>query len=187
MLCHQSSSSERQSANADAKNLRSQNNDNNKKNNNNNWCARNNPQKIGTLAGRVGNRTMSRHHPNYSIIEIGLNTEESSGGLRRFAVAQTPVKDHLLTLVRKTRKEWWQQLGKNGRKTNSMAALNDFKQHLTRQNLDMAKKRKETESLLIAAQNNATRTNHIKSRIDKTQQNSKCRLCSDRDETNAAN
>ena len=38
-------------------------------------------------------------------------------------------------------------------------------------------------SLLIAAQNNAVRTNHIKARIDKTQQNSKCRLCGDRDET----
>ena len=34
----------------------------------------------------------------------------------------------------------------------------------------------ETESLLIIAQNNAIRTNHIKARIDKTQQNSKCRL-----------
>ena len=42
---------------------------------------------------------------------------------------------------------------------------------------------RETESLLIAAQNNLTRTNHIKARIDKTQQNSKCRLCGDRDET----
>ena len=41
---------------------------------------------------------------------------------------------------------------------------------------------RETESLLIAAQNNAIRTNHIKARIDKTQQNSKCRLC-DRDKT----
>ena len=40
-----------------------------------------------------------------------------------------------------------------------------------------------TESLLIAAQDNAIRTNHIKARIDKTQQNSKCRLCGDRDET----
>ena len=46
----------------------------------------------------------------------------------------------------------------------------------------MAKKR-EKESILIAAQNNAMRTNHIKARIDKTQQNSKCRLCGDRDET----
>ena len=41
----------------------------------------------------------------------------------------------------------------------------------------------ETESLLIAAQDNAIITNHIKARIDKTQQNSKCRLCGDRDET----
>ena len=41
----------------------------------------------------------------------------------------------------------------------------------------------ETQSLLVAAQNNAIRTNHIKTRIDKTQQNSKCRLCDDRDET----
>ena len=43
--------------------------------------------------------------------------------------------------------------------------------------------KRETESLLIAAQDNAIRTNHIKARIDKTQQNSKCRLCGDGDET----
>ena len=43
--------------------------------------------------------------------------------------------------------------------------------------------KRETESLLIAAQDSAIRTNHIKARIDKTQQNSKCRLCGDRDET----
>ena len=36
--------------------------------------------------------------------------------------------------------------------------------------------KKETESLLSAAQNNAVRTNHIKARIYKTQQNSKCML-----------
>ena len=41
--------------------------------------------------------------------------------------------------------------------------------------------KRETESLQIAAQYNAIRTNHIKTRIDKTQQNSKCRLC-DKDE-----
>ena len=52
--------------------------------------------------------------------------------------------------------------------------------------MDVANKRnfkRETEFLLIAAQNNAMRTNHIKARIDKTQQNSKCWLCGDRDET----
>ena len=43
--------------------------------------------------------------------------------------------------------------------------------------------KRETESLRIAAQDNAIRTNHIESRIDKTQQNSKCRLCGDRDQT----
>ena len=39
---------------------------------------------------------------------------------------------------------------------------------------------RETESFQIAARNNAIRTNHIKTRIDKTQQNSKCRLCGNR-------
>ena len=43
--------------------------------------------------------------------------------------------------------------------------------------------KREKESFLIAAQDNAIRTNHIKARIDKTQQNSKCWLCGDRDET----
>ena len=42
---------------------------------------------------------------------------------------------------------------------------------------------REKESLLIAAQNNAIRTNHIRTRIDKTQQNNKYRLCGDRDKT----
>ena len=35
----------------------------------------------------------------------------------------------------------------------------------------------------MAAQNNAIRTNYIKAIIDNTQQNSKCRLRGDRDET----
>ena len=43
--------------------------------------------------------------------------------------------------------------------------------------------KRETESLLIAAQDSAIRNNHIKARIDKIQQNSKCRLWGDRDET----
>ena len=43
--------------------------------------------------------------------------------------------------------------------------------------------KRETESLLIATQNNAMRTNHIKARIDNTQHKSKYRLCGDRDDT----
>ena len=43
--------------------------------------------------------------------------------------------------------------------------------------------KRETESILIATQNNAIRTNYLKAKIDKVQQNSKCRLCADKDET----
>ena len=43
--------------------------------------------------------------------------------------------------------------------------------------------KREIELLQKAAQNNAIRTNQIKARIEKTQQNSKCWLCGDRDET----
>ena len=43
--------------------------------------------------------------------------------------------------------------------------------------------KKETESLLIATCNNAIRTNNIKAKSDNMQQNSKCMLCGDKDET----
>ena len=42
--------------------------------------------------------------------------------------------------------------------------------------------KREMETLLIAAQNIAIRTNYVKGRIDKMLQNSKCKLCGDRDE-----
>ena len=35
----------------------------------------------------------------------------------------------------------------------------------------------------MVAQNNAIWINYIKAKLDKTQQNSKCRLCDERDET----
>ena len=60
------------------------------------------------------------------------------------------------------------------------------KQNLTRDNLDIAEKgnlKKETESLLIATENNnAIRTDYEKAKIGMTQQNNKRRLCGDRDE-----
>ena len=40
---------------------------------------------------------------------------------------------------------------------------------------------KPTESLLIAAKNNAIRTNYIRAKIDKTKQNSKYMLTRDRE------
>ena len=42
---------------------------------------------------------------------------------------------------------------------------------------------RETECPLIATQNNAIRTKYVKAKIDKTQQNSNCKLCGDSDKT----
>ena len=44
------------------------------------------------------NQKTSLDHPNYSIPDVGLNTEKSPGDLRRLAVTQTAVKGHQLTL-----------------------------------------------------------------------------------------
>ena len=60
------------------------------------------------------------------------------------------------------------------------------KTNITWENLNMARKgnlKRETESLLIAAQNNAIRTNYVKTKIEEAQEKSSCRLCGDRDET----
>ena len=46
------------------------------------WCAWNDPQRHGKEAGIVGNRITSRDHPDYNIVKIGQNTEESPGYLR---------------------------------------------------------------------------------------------------------
>ena len=61
--------------------------------------------------------------------------------------------------------------------------INNISHNKTRTWLRKGNLKRETESPLMAVKNNAIRTNHIKARIDKTQQNSKCRLCGDRDET----
>ena len=41
---------------------------------------------------------------------------------------------------------------------------------------------RKTDSYLVAAQNNSIRTNYVKAKIDKTQQNITYRFCGDRDE-----
>ena len=47
----------------------------------------------------LGSWETSGDHPNYSIIKNGQNTEKSPGDLRKLTVAQTPVKNHQLTLM----------------------------------------------------------------------------------------
>ena len=53
---------------------------------------------------KLGNQRTSRYYPEYRIIKIGQNTEKSPGDLRRLAVTQTRVRNHQLTLMRKTLK-----------------------------------------------------------------------------------
>ena len=48
--------------------------------------------------GRIGNKNTT----NDSTLKIDQNTQKSPGELRRRAVTQTPLKDHLLMLVGKT-------------------------------------------------------------------------------------
>ena len=50
----------------------------------------------------LGNKRTRGDNPNYSLVEIGQNTEKSTGDLRRLAVTQTPMKDHQITLMWKT-------------------------------------------------------------------------------------
>ena len=78
-----------------------------------------------------------------------------------------------------TRKQKWEEKQLYGR---FKRLINNISHDKTWPWLRKGNFNRETE-YLIAAQNNAIRTNHIKVRINKTQQNSKCRLCGDRDET----
>ena len=85
--------------------------------------------------------------------------------------------DNRMTITRKQKCEGKQLYGRFKR------LINNISHDKTWTWLRKGNFKRETESLLIAAQNNAIKTNHIKGRIDKTQQNTKCRLCDDRDKT----
>ena len=49
--------------------------------------------------GGLGNKRTSVDHPNNYTLEKGQNIEKSPGGLRKFAVTQTAVKNHQQTLM----------------------------------------------------------------------------------------
>ena len=85
--------------------------------------------------------------------------------------------DNRMTITRKQKWEGKQLYGRFKR------LINNISHNKTWTWLRKGNFKRETESLIIAAQNNAIWTNQIKARIDKTQQNSKCRLCGDRDES----
>ena len=85
--------------------------------------------------------------------------------------------DNRMTISRKQKWKGKQLFGRFKR------LINNISHEKTKTWLRNGNFKRETESLQIAAQNNVKRTNHIKARIDKTQQNSKCWLCVDKDET----
>ena len=64
-----------------------------------NWPSWTGLQRLGKEAGRVGNHRKNRDDLDNSIVKIGQYTELSPGDLRRLAIIQTSVKDHLLMLV----------------------------------------------------------------------------------------
>ena len=51
------------------------------------------------MTGGLGNNGTGGDCPNYSIVEIGQNTEMSAGDLSRLAVTQTPVENHQCKLM----------------------------------------------------------------------------------------
>ena len=55
--------------------------------------------KIGKKTRGHGNKRTNEDNPNYSIDEIGQNTEKNPGDLRRLVFTQTQVKDHQLPLM----------------------------------------------------------------------------------------
>ena len=63
------------------------------------WCSWYSHQRINKGSGGLGIKRMGEDQPNSCITEIGQNTKKSPRDLRRFAVTQTPVKDHHLMLM----------------------------------------------------------------------------------------
>ena len=134
-------------------------------------------------SGRVVNWRRVRHHSNYSIVEIYQNTEKSPGDLKRLAVTPTPGKVHYLGLEKKLNTHTHTRTHTHTHTRTIIIIIIIIKHGKSWTWLKKGNLKRETEFLLIAAQNSALRTNHIKPKIDKTQQNSKCRLCGDKDET----
>ena len=85
--------------------------------------------------------------------------------------------DNKMTITRKQKWEGKQLYGRFKR------LINNISHDKTWTWLRIGNFQREIESFLKVAQNNAVSTNHIKARIDKKQQNSKCGLCGDRDQT----
>ena len=111
-------------------------------------------------------------------VDASIQHEKHEGGL--ITATRNNTDNTIDNRMTKTRKQKWGEKQLHGR---FKRLINNISHDKTCTWLRKGNFKRETESLLMAAQNSAIRTNHIKARIDKTQQNSKCRLCGNRDET----
>ena len=113
-----------------------------------------------------------------SIQRLEDNIEKHKGGL--ITAIRNNTDNTIYNRMTITRKQKWEEKQLHGR---FKRLINNISYDRNWTWLRKGNFKRETESLLMAAVNSAIRTNHIKARIDKTQQNCKCRLRSDRDET----
>ena len=81
----------------------------------------------------------------------------------------------------KNRQERWQSKPLHGQYLQDIKDKTD--NYITWSWLKNGELKKETEGFLIAAQDQALRTNAIKAKIDKVTEDSKCRLCKEKNET----
>ena len=101
-------------------------------------------------------------------------------GGRLITATRNNTDDMRISRTAITRKQKWEEIQLYGRFKRLTSGISHKK---TRMWLRKGIFKRETECILIAAENNAIRTDHIKAAIDKTQQNSRCRLCGDRHKT----
>ena len=92
-----------------------------------NWCPWYSHRRVGSRTGGIGNNATGGGCPNYNIVEIGHNTEKRPWDLRRLAVTQTQVEEHLLTLMWKKltnlpslRKNEWRRVKAETEKVNQV-------------------------------------------------------------------
>ena len=92
-------------------------------------------------------------------------------------------KFHLLVTAEAKHKSPQKLENKNEKRNNCMNIWSVKQRRLhKREDLNKRNLNKETESLLLETQNNAIKIDHIKTKIDYTYQNSKCRLYEDRND-----
>ena len=124
---------------------------------------------------------VSRKEGGRGLISIEDSVDASIQRLKDYIERHLKNTDNTIdNRMTRTRKQKWDEKQLHGRVKRLISNISHNK---TLTWLRKGNFKRETEYLLMAAQNSSIRTIHIKARIDKTQQNSKCRLCVDRDET----